>query len=138
MYHQVSSKLVKEQCAVRGLPAEWVADEAVTLQLAVVDKKSKNVLLPSASQEPVQPGSVRGLCVGDVRVRVEEESEQKGEQAAASAEVAVQAVADPRDHQFTIRVKVRQAGEHRLRVWVSDVEVQHSPFILQVKSKHQV
>jgi hypothetical protein len=60
--------------------------------------------------------------------------EQKADQAAGGdSELVVQAVVEPRDHQFSIRVKVATAGEHRLRVWVRDVEVANSPFSLQVK-----
>jgi hypothetical protein len=127
-------RLVKEQCEVRGWPDEWIADEVVTLQLAVVDKKTKSQLLPIVSQEPAQaqPGSAVGLCVGDVRVRVVGASEQKVDQ----AEVVVEAMIEPRDHQFDIRVKVANTGENRLRVWVRDVEVSNSPFTLHVKANH--
>jgi hypothetical protein len=132
----VVPKLVKEQCAVRGWPAEWVTDETVTLQLAVVDKQTKSQLLPLSSQVQADPGSALGLCVGDVRVRVRmvEESDQKADDGADEVDVAVQAVADGRDHQFAIRVKSARAGEHQLRVWVRDVEVPNSPFTLHIKS----
>jgi hypothetical protein len=128
---------VKEQCVVHGWPVDWLADETVTLQLAVLDKKTKTQLLPVVSQS--LPGSL-SLCVDDVRVRVEQISEQKSDNratAGTAADVEVQAVSEPRDHpsQFDIRVKLLEQGEHRLRVWVRDVEVSNSPFTVQVKVK---
>jgi hypothetical protein len=152
---QVVPNLVKEQCVLRGWPLEWVADEVMTLQLAVVDKKSRSQLLPlvsqsqsqSQSQAQLQPGSGSGMrvgagvSVGDVRVRVEA-SEQKADEplslSGSVAEVSVRVVSEPLlDHQFAIGVKVAAAGQHQLRVWVRDVEVPGSPFNIDVKD-HQV
>jgi hypothetical protein len=86
----------------------------------------------------LEPGA-GGLTVGDVRVRVLE-LEQKGDQVsdtshAARADAQVQAATEPCGHQFHIRVTATHAVEHKLRIWVRDVEVAKSPFTLQVQDQ---
>jgi phosphoribosylformylglycinamidine (FGAM) synthase PurS component len=124
--------MVGEQCVLSGATGrDWLADEEVTLQLAVLDKKTKTYLLPL-----MKPGVRGSLSVSDVRVRVEEMKEQKADASADVtdvATVAVQAVANPLKHQFEIKVKVAKAGEYRLRVWVRDVLVAKCPLMLEVK-----